>query len=249
VVLFFAVVAVWVRLHPEDAPRMAPVPMRERLASLGAVFPALVLLVVVLGGIYWGFFSPTEAAGIGAFCAAVIAMAQRLLTVEIVRSSLRATVNVTAMIMFIIAAATVVTYVIGFLQIPAILSQKVVSSGLPLLVVLLLVAVLFIVLGCFVESTALIVLTIPVLHPVMTSLGVSGIWLGIFLVVLVEIALIHPPVGLNLFVLQKIPAGQSFADIAIGAVPYLLALFLLLGLMIAYPALATWLPETMTVRH
>lgn len=248
-VLFIAVVAIWTRIRPEDAPPMAPVPMRERLLSLGAVFPALVLLFVVLGGIYWGIFSPTEAAGIGAFCAAGIGIAQRTLTVEIVRSSLRATVNVTAMIMFIIAAATVVTYVVGFLQIPAILSQKVVNSGLPVLAVLLLVGVLFIVLGCFVESVSLIVLTIPVLYPVMISLGVSGIWFGIFMVILVEIALIHPPVGLNLFVLQKIPAGQSFKDIAIGAMPYLFALFLLLGFMIAYPTLATWLPQTMMVRQ
>lgn len=245
VALFFVVVAIWSALRPQDAPAMPKVPLGERLKSLYMVLPAIALLVVVLGGIYYGVFSPTEAAGIGAFAAMVIGAVQGLMSLAVLRDSLRSTVNVTAMIMLIVAAATIVTYVVGFLQIPALLSKLVVSSGLPLLAVLMLIAALFIVLGCFVEAVSLIVLTVPVLYPVMISLGVSGIWFGVFLVILVEIGLIHPPVGLNLFVLQQVPAGQTFRDIALGALPFLAVLFVLLGLLIAYPELATWLPQQM----
>jgi tripartite ATP-independent transporter DctM subunit len=242
---FFIVVSIWSALQPQDAPRLPKVGLGEKLRSLGSVLPALALVGVVLGGIYFGVFSAVEAAGVGASFAVVLALFERTFTRQVLRDSLRSTVDVTAMIMMIVATAAVITYVAGFLQVPEILSKKVVDSGLPLLSVLALVAVLFIILGCFVEAVSLIVLTVPVLHPVMTALGVNGLWLGVFLVILVEIGLIHPPVGMNLFVLQKIPAGQTFKDIAVGTVPYIVAMMVLLALLIAVPEIATWLPGNM----
>jgi TRAP-type C4-dicarboxylate transport system permease large subunit len=163
----------------------------------------------------------------------------------VIRESLEATVTLTGMIMLIIAGATVVTYVVGILGIPGALSETIVGSGLPVWFILALIALLFLVLGCFIESVSLIVLTIPVLHPVMSALEVSGVWLGIYVVVLVEVGLLTPPVGLNLFVLQKIPAGQTLGDITAGVVPYLLALAVLLVALVAVPDLATWLPSHM----
>ncbi len=243
--LFFLVVGVWVTLRPETAPRLAQIPLSEKLLGLIGVLPTIALLVVVLGGIYAGFFSPSEAAGIGAFAAMAIALASGRLTRHVLGESLNATVALTAMIMLIVAGASLVTYVIGLLGIPAVLSRTIVESGLPLWFTLVLVAFLFITLGCFIESVSLIVLTIPVLYPVMAALEVDGIWLGIYLVLLVEIGLLTPPVGLNLFVLQKVPGGQSLKDIALGVVPYIGALTLLLILLILFPGLVTWLPSSM----
>lgn len=245
VAFFFVIVGVWVAMSPGAAPRLPAVPLRERVRGLAGVLPTLALLVVVLGGIYAGVFSPSEAAGIGAFAAMVLAALSRALTFRMLHDSLQATVALTGMIMLIIAAATVVTYVVGILGIPASLSQLIVDSGLSVWIILILVALLFTILGCFIESVSLIVLTIPVLYPVMTALGVDGVWLGIYVVILVEIGLLTPPVGLNLFVLQKIPAGQTLRDIAHGVLPYLGALALLLVFLVFAPGLATWLPSNM----
>ncbi len=245
VALFFAVVAIWSYIRPQDAPTLPRVPWRERLTSLSSVIPAVLLIVSVLGGIYKGIFSPTEAAGVGAFLAIVLGTVQGRMSRAVLRASLQSTVQVTVMIMFIIAAANVLTYVIGFLQIPALLSQQVLESGLSVLAILIFVGILFIILGCFVESVSLIVLTVPVVYPMVSALGVDGMWLGIFLVLLVEIGLITPPLGMNLFVLQKVPGDQTFGDIAAGAVPYLVAMIMLVGLIIAFPSIVTWLPSRM----
>lgn len=245
VILFFAVIGGWVLLRPEAAPPLASVPLRDKLRGLLGVLPTIALLVIVLGGIYAGFFSPSEAAGIGAFAALVLAALSGRLNRRILSDSLRATVALTGMIMLIIAGASVVTYVVGMMGIPAALSAAITASGLPLWFILCLVAALFIILGCFIESVSLIVLTIPVIYPVMTAMDVSGIWLGIYLVLLVEIGLLTPPVGLNLFVLQKVPAGQTLKDIAQGVVPYIVVLALLLVILVLFPGLVTWLPSQM----
>lgn len=243
--LFFAVVAIWTVVRPGDAPRLPPVSLAERLASLYDLAPAFALLTIVLGGIYQGIFSPSEAAGIGGFGALAIAAVTRSLSKRVLADSLRSTVEVTSMILLIIAAASIVTYVVGFLRIPTILTEYIATSGMPVNMVLFLVASLFVVLGCFIESTSLIVLTVPVLYPMMKALGLNGEWLGVFVVLLVEIGLITPPVGLNLFVLKKVPGSQTFSDIALGAIPYVLVLLLTILLLVAFPQLATWLPEQM----
>lgn len=246
--LFFVTVAIWSFLRPSDAPRLPPVPLSERVASLLGLIPALALLLLVLGGIYDGFFSPSEAAGIGAFGALVIAGAHGALSLRVLTEALRSTVLVTSMIMLIIAGASIVTYVVGFLRLPATLTEYIVASGIPVGLILFFIALLFLVLGCFIETVSLIVLTVPVLHPVMTALDVSGMWLGVYVVILVEIGLITPPVGLNLFVLQSVPAGQTFRDIAVGATPYVVLLLLTVLLLVAFPEMATWLPEQMKGR-
>lgn len=246
--LFAVVVFVWSLVRAQDAPALPPVPLNEKLKGLLGLTPTFVLLAIVLGGIYAGVFSPSEAAGIGAFFAVVIALTQRAMSREILRKSTEATVALTAMIMFIVAGATVVTYVVGMLGIPGALSEAVAKSGLPVWAVLVAIAVLFFVLGCFIESVSLIVLVVPVLYPVLTALHVDGIWLGVYVILLVEIGLITPPVGLNLFVLQKVEAGQTLEDITVGVMPYLLAMLALLAALLIVPELATWLPQKMTAK-
>jgi C4-dicarboxylate transporter DctM subunit len=135
--------------------------------------------------------------------------------------------------------------VFGLLRVPGLLSEAIATSGLPTNVVLVGIAILYIILGCFIESISLVVLTVPILLPVLQSLGVDLIWFGIFVVLLVEVALLTPPVGLNLFVLQRVRAGQTLNDIVIGSIPFIGAIVVGLAILMIWPQIATWLPSRM----
>jgi C4-dicarboxylate transporter, DctM subunit len=137
----------------------------------------------------------------------------------------------------------VLKYLMAFLQIPADLARMVTQLDVPMWTVILLVTTLFFVLGMFIESVTLIILTVPVLYPLLEAFGVDGVWLGVYLVLMIEISLLTPPVGLNLFVLQRVPAGQTFGDVAIGAAPFVGVLLLATLLVYVFPQIATWLPE------
>lgn len=242
--LFAAVIFFWGLWRPQDAPpRGAAIGAGEAVRESLSLLPVLSLIGVVLGGLYAGIFSPTEAGGAGVFAALLLVALQGTLRWKDLWESALGTVLVTSMIMMIIAAASVLKYLMAYLQLPAELTRFVIDGGMTVGTVLLLVALLYFILGMFVESVTLIILTIPALYPVMMALGVDGVWFGIYLVLLIEISLLTPPVGLNLFVLQKVPAGQTFDEIAIGAAPFVLAL--VTGMLLIYfiPSLALWLPE------
>lgn len=241
--LFAVVVLAWSVLRPQDAPRGGACTASEARIAVAKLAPILLLIVVVLGGIYAGIFTPTEAAGVGVAAAVVMAMLAKRLSLKLLWDSAEATTSVTAMIALIIAGASAITYILGMLSIPATLTLAVTDLGMSVTSLLLVLALLYVILGLFIESVSLIILTVPVVFPVLKALGVDGVWLGIYIVILVEIGLITPPVGLNLFVLQRIPAGQSMGDIVLGAIPFLFALATLVVLIIVFPSIVTWLPS------
>lgn len=240
--LFAAVILIWSLVRRQDAPRGAPEGAEGLRTGLTALLPIIVLIGLVLGGIYGGIFTPTEAGGIGVVGACLIMVQRRRFSPFAVWQAAEATVALTSMILLIVAGAATITYVAGMTSLPSALTNLVRDLDISLTTTLLIIAVGYVVLGFFIESVSLIVLTVPVIFPVMQSLGVDGVWLGIYVVVLIEIGLITPPIGLNLFVLQRIPAGQSMTDIMIGSVPFLIALFLMVALLILFPSIATWLP-------
>lgn len=243
--LFSVTIVIWAWLRPGDAPRMPGVGMKQKLKSLAALLPALAVIGSVLGGIYTGYFSPTESAGFGSCLALLLALVNRKLTWQGVRAAARSSVETTSMIMVIVAAAAILTYVFGLLRVPGLLSEAIATSGLPTTVILIGIAVLYVVLGCFIESISLVVLTVPILLPVLQTLGVDLIWFGIYVVLLVEVALLTPPVGLNLFVLQRVRAGQTLNDIIIGSIPFIGAIVVGLVILLIWPQIATWLPSRM----
>lgn len=243
--LFSITIVVWSLMRPGDAPRMPRVPLRQKMLSLLALAPALAVIGTVLGGIYTGFFSPTESAGFGSCLAVLIALASRKLTWSNMMGAARSAVETTTMIMVIVAAASLLTYVLGLLRVPGLLSEAIAASGLSPNLVLIGIAALYIFLGCFIESISLVVLTVPILIPALTALGVDLIWFGVFVVLLIEIALLTPPVGLNLYVLKRVPAGQTLDDIIIGSLPFIFALIVGLAALMIWPGLATWLPSRM----
>lgn len=241
--MFAVVILVWSLVAPADAPRSKKASRAELVSGALALLPILLLIGVVLGGIYVGIFTPTEAAGAGVAGAVLLAAFKRRFTFQLLWEAAAATTSLTSMILMIIAGAAVMTYVIGMISLPAALTVWIANLGFSVTTVLILLALLYVVLGCFIESVSLIVLTVPVVFPVLKALDVDGVWLGIYVVILIEIGLITPPVGLNLYVLQRIPAGQTMGDIVLGALPFLVAMAALLGLIIAFPGIVTWLPS------
>ncbi|NYT44305.1 TRAP transporter large permease subunit [Alcaligenaceae bacterium] len=241
--LFAFVILVWGILRPQDAPRSNKATAADVALAILGLLPLLALIFVVLGGIYLGVFTPTEAGGVGVIGASIIAAIGGKLRWTTLWDCARATASLTSMILLIIAGAATIGYVVGMMGLAHEMTTSLAGSELSTFSILLLIALLYVVLGLFIESVSLIVLTIPVLYPVLAGIGVDGIWLGIYVVILIEIGLITPPVGLNLFVLKNIPAGQTMGDIIIGSLPFLLALLTLAGILLFFPSIATWLPS------
>lgn len=218
---------------------------KQKLLSMIALIAPGFIILIVLGGIYVGIFTPTEAAGVGAMISVLYVLIKRRLTWTILKDSLEGSIKTTCMIMLIILGASLITYVLGFSGATNAIVQAVVNSGVGYWQLLLLIFVFYLVAGCMIESTSLIVLTTPIFYPVMIALGISPIWFGIFMVINIEMGLITPPVGLNLFIIQGIAGQRCFGTIVKGVWPFLLSQVLVLFALIAWPQIATWLPGTM----
>ena len=231
------------KAKPSLAPKVETADWRKRLVSLWRVWPTLLLSVTVLGSIYGGVATPTEAAGIGAFGAMVIALAYRKLTWNNLRDSLLATVRVTSMILFLIFGGVCFAFVLSSLGIPHRLAEFIVGLEVNRWVIMLLINALFIMMGCVMDPLGILIITLPVLFPIITKLGFDPIWFGIIVTINSEIGMITPPVGFNLFVLKGVvPKEVSLGDIIRGAFPFVGILILGLLTLMLFPQLALWLP-------
>jgi tripartite ATP-independent transporter DctM subunit len=240
--LHVLVIVVIARLWPERMPRVAPMAMRERLIAALSTWKLAVLFFLAVFGIYLGWFSPTEAAAVAAAAALVIAFASGQMGWRGFREAVLETVLTSAMLFFVIVGAFVFSRFIVLTQLPAELVGWVESMQLPGFAVLAAIVLMYLVLGCFLESVSMILITVPVVLPLVASLGYDGVWFGIFVTVLAEAGLITPPVGLNVFVIRSQIPGLPLGTIFRGAANFLVADALLLVLLVAFPALALWLP-------
>lgn len=245
---FMAVILVKAKLDPRIAPALPSVPFAEKLRSLVSLVPVGILMFLVLGTIYAGVATATEAAAFGVTGSVVIALALGRFNVTVLREALTVTAATTAMIIFILIGAFVLQFVLAFLGIPAAMSNWIVSLGLNQIQVVLLVCVLYLVLGTFMEELSMIITTIPILVPLLKTLGVDMVWFGVIVVILVQAAIISPPVGMNLFILQGLRerlAGPGpkppISDVFWGVMPFFLAMILTLALLVAVPEVALWL--------
>lgn len=244
-VLFLLTIFVWGILQPGVVPKQVAVPLKERLASLLWLIPPALLIIAILGGIYGGLFTPSEAGVMGAIGAIIIASATGEFTWHVLKESLESTIRMTCMILLIIACASIFTYVVGYLGTGDMLNSAITKLKLPLWGVFILIGLLYAVLGMFIESVSLMILTIPIITPLMSSLGVDLLWFGIFMVLLIEFGLITPPVGLNLYVLQGITGGGDLSHIIIGSIPFLIAIIVCVVLITIFPTWVTWFPGLM----
>lgn len=229
--------------RPQDAPAAPSASVRERLAALRGPWQFLTLFVVTIGGIYAGVFSPTEAASIGALGAILLGVLGRRLKLRELLSTIEGAVVTSCTLYVIIIGANLFAYFIVQTQLPALLSDQARILALPGPLVMALVILAYILMGCFLEAIGMILITVPVFLPLVTSYGFDPVWFAIIVVIVVEVGLIHPPVGMNLFVVQAQAPDIRTMSIYKGILPFLVAPFVLIGLLFAFPDLALWLPR------
>ena len=245
--LYVITVTVTARLRPGLMPKAPSLPLAERVRALAKMWKLAVLFFLAVVGIYLGWFSPTEAAGVSAFAAIVIAFATRSMTWRALGEALLESAYATAMIFFIVVGAFIFARFIVLTQFPTILAQFVREAGLAPAWILLAVTALYFVLGTFLDEVSTILITVPVTLPLITGIGFDGIWFGIFVTVMCTIGLISPPTGMTVFVIQAQHPEIPVARIYLGTLPFLLADFVLVGLLIAVPGLASWLPALLKI--
>lgn len=225
--------------------RQIQTPLRDRLRRLIDMIPILVIVVVVLGGIYLGWATPTESASLGVLAALAIAASYRKLTLKLLYDSFAAMLRTTGMLMLIIVGAFFLNFVISILGIPQTMASYVSSLGVSPELTIWSVVVFYLVLGCFMETMSMMIATVPIIVPVLVQLGFDPVWFGIVVVILMEAALITPPVGMNLYVVQSVRGGGPIRDVIFGTIPFVIPMIVLLALIIFFPGIAMWLPETM----
>jgi C4-dicarboxylate transporter, DctM subunit len=242
------ILVIWVlcRVSPELAPASeGKAPWSERLRDVAAMWQMLVLFVVSVGGIYAGVFSPTEAAAVGCLCAILLGYATGRIRVGDVVASLTETVRTTAVLFLIVLMALVYAYFLVLTNLPQSLVAFVTTMELSPLAVMLLLILFYFVLGCFIDSLGMVLITVPVFLPLVLGLGYDPIWFGVLVVVVVEIGLVTPPVGMNLFVIRAQQPDISIGTLYRGVLPFLSAPAVLIALLLAFPALALWLPRVL----
>ncbi|MGF1529468.1 MAG: TRAP transporter large permease [Candidatus Competibacterales bacterium] len=217
-------------------------PWRDRWWGLLDLLPVAGLFTLVVGAIYGGFATPTEAASLGVVAALGLAIAVGRLRWSTLATALESTMRTTAMILLIIISAYFLNFTLASSGVTGQLAELVAASGLSPYQTLGLVVCLYIVLGFFIETLSLMVITIPVVAPVMVNLGFDPVWFGILLIVLIEMALITPPVGLNLYVVQGVRQRGALSDVMVGAIPYVILMLVMVGLLVVFPNLALGLP-------
>ena len=244
-VLFIVTIAIVANLHPEMGPPGEAHSFAARLAALVHSGALLAIVVIVIGGIYLGVFTETEAAAVGALLTMLYTAWRRRFSLANLSNALLDTVRTTAFVFLILIGAHVLTPFLALTQIPADLANALTGLALPPLAVLAVILVIYIFLGMFLEGFAMLVLTMPIVFPIVTALGYDPVWFGIITVLVLEMGLISPPVGINVFVVKgvagDVPMGQIFA----GIVPFWIAMIVCVALLIAFPGIALVLPNTM----
>jgi tripartite ATP-independent transporter DctM subunit len=237
-ILFMSTIYIWAKCDKELAPRAPSSSWKERLLSLRGSWGVIVLFGVVMGGLYLGVFSPTEAAGIGAFGAFAFGLFRRRLTFHRFIESLLATMKITGMIFLIIVGTMIFGYFLALTNVPANISLFVGSLQVSRIYILLGILVLYIILGCLMDIIAMVLLTMPFIFPIITALGYDPIWFGVVMVVMMEMGMITPPVGLNVYVISGMAKDVPMYTIFKGIVPFLLAIIVMIAILIVFPGIA-----------
>jgi C4-dicarboxylate transporter, DctM subunit len=245
VIMYMLTITAIGRLRPGFLPTGNPAPWHERIASLRDVWATLLLFLFVIGGIYGGLFTPTEAAGMGAAGAFIIGVARRRLgRTEVLQSLLEAT-RTTAAVFTVLIGALLFAYFLTITQVPQKVTEFLLGLGIGSYGVLALIMIMYLVLGCLMDALAMIILTVPIVFPVIKELGFDPIWFGVIVVMVAELGLIHPPVGMNIFVIKSVIEDVKISTIFRGVLPFIVTDILRLILLIAFPMLALWLPSKM----
>lgn len=240
--LLYMVIAVTLASRARKGHKDEPASFIQRLKALAGPWQFVVLFVVTIGGIYSGFFSPNEAAAIGAFGAIVLGLLRRTLTFPVLTQALKSSVIISCALFMIIIGATIFANFIVQTRLPDGLLDIARAADLGPIGVMTIIVVLYIIMGCFLEGIGMVLITVPVFLPVVTGFGFDPIWFGVLVTILVELGLLTPPVGMNLFIIKAQVKDMEMMVLYRGILPYLIAPVLLITLMFTFPQLALWLP-------
>ena len=240
---FMGIILVYCLIWPAKGGTPVESSWRDRLRSLKDLGGPLFIFAVVVGSIYAGWATPTEAASMGVFAALVLAAWERALSWPMIRAVFEGTMRTTAMIMLIIIAAQFLNFVLANIGVTDGVAKAIEALGLGKVGTMLLLIVFYLILGCFMETISMMILTTPFVFPIVVGLGWDPIWWGIVLTILIEAALVTPPVGLNLYVVQSLRSGGAISDVIRGALPFVAAMLGLILLLMAFPDIALGLPR------
>lgn len=242
--LFMLVVIVACLFAPDFGGDKVVTTWRERISVLPDLLPPILLFIVVIGSIYAGFATPTEAASIGVVAAIGISAWNRSLSIKMLIDSFEGAMRTSSMVMIIILAAVFLNFVLGFMGVTQAIIDGIDALGWSPLQTMLVIIVFYLFLGMFMETLSMMLTTIPVVFPVVVHMGYDPVWFGVLITVLMEAALITPPIGLNLYVVQGIRTrGGSFNDVSYGALPFLFAMLAMIVLLLIFPEVALWIPS------
>lgn len=242
-ILFILTIYIWVSIKPEMAPRVEKQGFRVRIRSLTGLIEVIILFVLVMGGLFIGIFTPTEAGAVGAFGGLIIPLVRRQLSWQGFIMALYSSTRTTCMIFMIVAGATVFGHFLAVTTIPTTLSTWVVGLPIPPWAVMIVVMFFFLIGGCFMDALGMIMLTIPIFYPVAIALGYDPIWFGVVIVLVTELGVITPPVGINVYVVSGIAKNVPLEVIFKGAIPFVLTLLTYVIIMVFFPQIALFLPS------
>jgi len=243
--MFMLTVSIICYIRPSAGLRGPVTTWDEKRRAISGAFPILSVVVITIGGIYGGFFSPVEAAGVGTGMVIIYGILRRRLSFANFWDASRSSVVTTATVILILIGAHMINPFLALSHLPTYVGGALVALDLPVLGILALMLLVYLVLGCFLEGFAMLVLTLPIFFPVVLELGIDPIWFGVLVVLTLEMGLISPPVGINVFIVKSVAPNVSLTDIFRGVAPFWLAMLVTLIILIAFPQLSLFLPDTM----
>ena len=241
--LFCLTIFISCKLRPHLGPAGPKMSWRSKFASLTGIAETMILFFVVMGGMFIGYFTPTEAAAIGAAGSVIIAAARKQLTMKMIVQSMKETTRTSCMVMIIVTGAVIFGHFLAVTRIPFTLATSMAALPLPGWMIISIIIFFYLIAGAFVDALALVLLTIPIFYPVVMQLGYDPIWFGVVIVVVTQMGVISPPVGVNVYVVSGIERDVPLQNIFRGAMPFLAALIVAAIVFILFPSICTFLPE------
>lgn len=243
---YIAVIIGQVKLNPSLAPATSGnVSLKEKIKALKGIWETVLVFFIVMGGIYLGYINPTEAGAIGAMALFVIVLLKRRLSWQGFFTSLLEMARISVMVLFLVAGATVFSYFLALSTIPAVVSGWIAGLEVSRYIVLAIIIAIYFILGCFLDAVSMMVLTLPVIFPVIVALQFNPIWFGVLAVLMMEAGLITPPVGLNVYTLAGVAKDVPMAEIFKGAAPFLFSIIIVAAMLVIFPQIALYLPNLM----
>lgn len=241
-VLFLLAIIAYCKIFPEQGPRGKRFTFREMIGSLFELWETMLVFLCVMGGMFFGVFTPTKAGAVGSFSILVIVLVQKKLSWEDLCNAINETLTISCMVLMLIAGATLFGHFLALSRIPLEFAGLVEGFNLPSWAIMAMICFVYLIGGCFIDALALIMLTIPVFYPIVTNLGYDPIWFGIIIVLISQMGIITPPVGVNVYVVSAI-SGVKLTTVFKGVMPFLVSLIIGTGLFITWPEIVTFLPN------